>query len=66
MSKELEWFKSSFSNGQAECVEIAFLSDGAVYIRDSKLGDDSPVLNFTASEWSAFVKGAEGGEFTRP
>ncbi|WP_458086508.1 DUF397 domain-containing protein [Streptomyces malaysiensis] len=58
------WFKSSRSNGQSACVEVAFLKSGIVAARDSK-ADDGPVLVFTAQEWTAFVSGAANGEFGR-
>ena len=34
-----------------------------VKVRDSKLGNDSPVLTFTRDEWVAFLDGASKGEF---
>ncbi len=61
---ELAWRKSSYSGGTGgNCVEVAALSDGGRALRDSKLGETSPVLRFTASEWAAFLAGARDGEF---
>lgn len=60
------WRKSSRSNGQGACVEIAFLDDGTVGMRDSKDKGGGPVLIFTPAEWAAFIGGAKDGEFTRP
>jgi prepilin-type processing-associated H-X9-DG protein len=57
------WRKSTHS-GMNGCVEVAFL-DGHVAVRDSKDGA-SPVLLFTAHEWSAFLGGVRGGEFDLP
>lgn len=58
------WYRSSFSNGTGgNCVEVADLPDGHRAVRDSKLGDDSPVLIFTRSEMAAFAAGAAAGEF---
>lgn len=46
------------------CVEIQGGEDGSDYsVRDGKLGDASPVLRFTRSEWAAFVSGVRAGEF---
>ena len=60
-----KWFKSSRSNGQNNCVEVAFLDDGRVAVRDSKDHGDGPALVFTAGEWAAFQGGMLAGEFTR-
>ena len=58
------WRKASFSNiDEGGCVEVADLADGSRLVRDSKQGAASPVLGFTASEWSAFAKGVRAGEF---
>lgn len=46
MAKEtpgVAWRKSSYSNGQGDCVETAS-ADGMVYLRDTKLASASPVL----------------------
>jgi hypothetical protein len=61
----LEWWKSSFSGSNGNCVEVALLDDGGVALRDSKDGGTGPVLRYTAAEWRAFVAGVEAGEFTR-
>jgi len=55
------WFKSSYSNGQGECVEVAFIRE-AVAMRDSK-DPNGPSLVFTPGEFNAFVRGAVDGEF---
>lgn len=59
----LSWRKSSFS-GTSDCVELAALPAGGVAVRDTKLGDKSPVLSFTPREIDAFLKGLQAGEFT--
>lgn len=56
-----DWRKSSYSDN-GECVELAMLDDG-IGVRDSKLGDDSPVLTFTRTELAALVAGIRTGEF---
>lgn len=48
-----EWFKSSFSNANNACVEVAVLPD-AVAVRDSK-DRGGPSLVFTPDQWSAFA-----------
>ncbi len=48
------WFKSSFSQGNGECVECAPLGGGTVGLRDSKR-PEGVVLAFGAGEWRAFV-----------
>lgn len=61
---ELDWHKSSFSNGTGgSCVEVADLPDGGRAVRDTKDHGRGPVLLFTASEWVAFTKGVKDGEF---
>ncbi|SDD88427.1 DUF397 domain-containing protein [Actinokineospora iranica] len=50
------WFKSSKSNGQAECVEVAFLGERQVATRDSKQSDAGPALVFGSHQWDAFVR----------
>jgi hypothetical protein len=60
---EVHWIKSSRSNeGGTNCVELATF-DGNVLVRDSKLGDASPVLTFTPAEVAAFLAGAKDSEF---
>jgi hypothetical protein len=60
------WRKSSRSNAQANCVEVAFCPDGDVAVRDTKDDGAGPVMFFTPGEWDAFVSGVERGEFRRP
>jgi hypothetical protein len=52
MNKVVMWRKSSYSNGQANCVEVAFV-ESAVALRDSK--NPNPVMTFTPGNWDAFV-----------
>jgi len=56
--------KSSTSgkfDGNSNCVEVAFVTD-AIGVRDSKNRAQSP-LQFTRSEWAAFIQGVKAGEF---
>ncbi|MFI9272917.1 DUF397 domain-containing protein [Kitasatospora sp. NPDC052896] len=57
------WFKSSYSNGQANCVEVAFTAGGGVPVRDSK-DPQGPALIFAADAWRAFVGGLRAGSFS--
>ncbi|MFG2113275.1 DUF397 domain-containing protein [Streptomyces sp. NPDC048718] len=47
------WFKSSFSGGEQDCVEVADMP-GTLYVRDSK-DKTGPNLAFGPAEFSAFV-----------
>jgi hypothetical protein len=58
---EANWFKSSFSGPNGDCVEAAELPDG-IAVRNSRF-PDGPALLFTESEWDAFLRGVKGGDF---
>jgi hypothetical protein len=59
------WRKSTYSNSQAACVEVAELPAGGQAVRDSKLGDASPVLWFGTAQLSALAAEVKGGRFDR-
>lgn len=63
-SKFDNWVKSSLSSGGDNCVEVSFASDGVVGVRDSK-DPERGFLEFTPSEWAAFIGGVRNGEFDR-
>jgi hypothetical protein len=60
---DLQWFKSSFSSGNGQCVECAHLPAGGMAVRDTK-DRNGPVLRFSAAEWQAFIAGLLNGEFS--
>jgi Domain of unknown function (DUF397) len=59
------WAKSSRSGNNGNCVEVAFLGEGRVALRDSK-DPGGPALRFTRGEWAAFVDGVADGELRHP
>jgi hypothetical protein len=48
-----QWRKSSYSDGQANCVEVA--AAGLVSVRDSK-SPDRTKLTFAPSAWRQFIE----------
>jgi hypothetical protein len=61
---EARWAKSTYSTRSTTCVE-ARTNDGVVQVRDSKLGDTSPILEFPLESWREFLDGVAAGEFTQ-
>lgn len=57
--------KSSYSNPERECVEVAANVPGVVAVRDSK-EPGGPVLRFPAGGWAAFSAGIAEGRFSGP
>ncbi|MTE14125.1 DUF397 domain-containing protein [Nocardia aurantiaca] len=60
---DAHWFKSTKSQGGETCVEAAHLSGGGVGVRDSKLGESSPVLVFDGQAWDRFTSAVKAGRF---
>jgi hypothetical protein len=56
------WVKSSHSMTNGNCVEVAVVSPGRVWIRDSKSPSGS-MLTFTPIQWHAFVEGVRSRDF---
>ena len=52
------WRKSTYSNGQANCVETAS-RPGTVAVRDSK-DSDGPRLAIPAASWRRFTRRVQG------
>ncbi len=57
------WRKSKYSGPDGNCVEVAFLGDGNVGVRDTKDRGAGPILAFTPGEWDAFVSGVTAETF---
>ncbi|MCY9785985.1 DUF397 domain-containing protein [Nocardiopsis sp. EMB25] len=59
---DVTWTKSSWSNPEGNCVEIAALPGGDFAVRNSR-DPKGPALVYTTAEIEAFVKGAKTGDF---
>lgn len=44
------------------CVEVC-TEESLILVRDSKLGDESPILRFDREEWAELVKAIKDGEY---
>ena len=60
---EAVWRKSQASTSEGQCVMVATNLPGHILVKDSK-NPQGPVLDFTPTEWSAFLTGATNGEFS--
>ncbi|MFJ8858167.1 DUF397 domain-containing protein [Streptomyces sp. NPDC102451] len=56
------WRKARASESANGCLEVAFLTDGRVAIRDNEDLDNPPFV-VTAHVWRCFMDGAHKGEF---
>lgn len=56
------WRKSSHSNPNGDCVQIATLPNGRVAVRNSR-HPSSTVLAFRVAEMAAFVQGIKNDDF---
>jgi transcriptional regulator with XRE-family HTH domain len=56
------WYKSSYSSGGGQCIEVARGVDGFAPVRDSK-DPHGPALLFPTDAFAAFVAAVKAGEF---
>jgi hypothetical protein len=50
----LNWFTSSYSSGNGQCVETARLPEGGMAVRDTKYRTGG-ALSFSAEAWRSFL-----------
>jgi hypothetical protein len=51
------WFVSSYTNGQAACVEVKFAKQGGILVRDSKDEQKSAhIVRFSSATWAFLLK----------
>jgi hypothetical protein len=55
------WIKASKSANGGECVEMRAI-DQAVQVRDSKAGENAPILAMTRSSFGTWLEQAKRGE----
>jgi hypothetical protein len=64
-SRNLQWRKSSHSDAEGQCVELAEAGD-TVAVRDSKQGDTGAILSFTVGEWRRLFTDIREGAHHQP
>ncbi len=55
------WRKSTYSNGDGDCIEVAISLADIVPVRDSK-DPHGPTLTFTVTAWRSFITAIHAGE----
>ena len=58
----MTWRKSSRSNSQGDCVEARTPSVDVFQVRDSKLGDASPILGLDRASFASVIDAVKSGE----
>lgn len=56
MNAQPQWRKSTRSGQYNNCVEVADNVPNVQLIRDSKLGDASPILNVSPTAYASFIQ----------
>ena len=56
------WRKATASDANSGCVEVAFLTDGRVGVRDSK-NRSKPAVAVSARAWGSFLADVKTGQF---
>ena len=61
MSKDVAsgWRVATYTGGEGNCVEVG-RSATAIAVRDTKDGEDGPVLGFDPSAWRVFTQRLKG------
>ncbi|SEF16469.1 protein of unknown function [Streptomyces sp. 2112.2] len=62
---DANWFKSSASSANGGCLEVAFLGQGYVAVRDNEDIANPPFV-VTEHVWNCWINGAKAGEFDIP
>ena len=57
------WRKSTFSTYNGNCIEVGFLDNGLIGVRDTKHDGRGPVISFTRDGWNSFIDRTRAGDF---
>lgn len=59
------WRKASRSGQQNQCVEVALNVPDMAAVRDSKLGNDSPILSLAPAQFTSLLNAIKDGRLDR-